>query len=214
MSERTAFHAAVVVAHPDDETLWAGGTILMHPERRWRVVTLCRASDPDRAPKFARALGRLGARGQMADLDDAPDQTPLDPSLVRSTVLSLLGDRRFDLLLTHGLHGEYTRHRRHEETARAVLALWACGELDVGEVHLFAYDDDGGRRLPRAVESADLVVKLPLAVWAEKHAIITDVYGFTLDSFEAKTTPRVEAFQRVRSAGDARTCLETRGGAL
>ena len=23
---------AVIVAHPDDETLWAGGTMLMHPD--------------------------------------------------------------------------------------------------------------------------------------------------------------------------------------
>ena len=26
---------AVIVAHPDDETLWAGGIILMYPEANW-----------------------------------------------------------------------------------------------------------------------------------------------------------------------------------
>lgn len=26
----------IIVAHPDDETLWAGGTILQHPE--WRSL--------------------------------------------------------------------------------------------------------------------------------------------------------------------------------
>ena len=34
--------AAVIVAHPDDETLWAGGTILMHPETKWTIIALCR----------------------------------------------------------------------------------------------------------------------------------------------------------------------------
>ena len=47
---------AVVVAHPDDETLWAGGLLLGHPEWSPFIVTLCRGQDPDRAPKFQRAL--------------------------------------------------------------------------------------------------------------------------------------------------------------
>ena len=71
--------AAVVVAHPDDEILWCGGWILAHPEWRWRIVTLCRADDPDRAPKFRKVLEHLGAEGAMADLNDGPDQIPLNP---------------------------------------------------------------------------------------------------------------------------------------
>ena len=32
----------VFVAHPDDQTLWCGGTILMHPEDAWLVACLSR----------------------------------------------------------------------------------------------------------------------------------------------------------------------------
>jgi hypothetical protein len=39
-------NAAVIVAHPDDETLWAGGMILTHPGYNWFVASLCRKSDP------------------------------------------------------------------------------------------------------------------------------------------------------------------------
>jgi LmbE family N-acetylglucosaminyl deacetylase len=47
---------AIIVAHPDDETLWADGTILEHPEWQCYIVSLCRKGDPDRAPKFVKTL--------------------------------------------------------------------------------------------------------------------------------------------------------------
>ena len=84
---RSVSRAAVVVAHPDDETLWAGGTLLMSSECHWTVVTLCRRSDTDRAPKFFRVLEYLGAAGTMGDLDDGPEQNPLMPQEVREAVL-------------------------------------------------------------------------------------------------------------------------------
>ena len=63
-------NAAIVAAHPDDEVLWAGGTVLMHPSWNWYILTLCRGSDPDRAPRFHRVLEIFHAAGSMGDLDD------------------------------------------------------------------------------------------------------------------------------------------------
>jgi len=120
---------AVVIAHPDDETLWCGGYILDHPEFDWRIVTLCRASDPDRAPKFRRVLEELGAVGEMADLDDEPDQVPLPIEQIRETIARLLAGNSYSLILTHGPKGEYTRHRRHEECCRSVVDLWQSGGI-------------------------------------------------------------------------------------
>ena len=50
MDERSSKKVALIVAHPDDETLWAGGTILSHPAWDCFIVCLCRGSDPERAP--------------------------------------------------------------------------------------------------------------------------------------------------------------------
>jgi LmbE family N-acetylglucosaminyl deacetylase len=185
---------AVIVAHPDDETLWAGGTMLMHPDSEWIVLTLCRKSDQDRAPKFLQAVEKLNASGVMCDLDDGPEQQPLSNRQVQHEILQNLPSDRFDLIITHGLSGEYTRHLRHEETAQAVMALWKSERLHSGQIWRFAYEDGGGKHLPRAIENADIQVRLPEEIWQKKYDIITNVYGFGPGSFEARTTPREEAF--------------------
>ncbi len=196
-------NCAVIVAHPDDETLWAGGLMLMHPEAKWTVVTICRKSDAERAAKFFNAMEEFNAAGYMGDMDDGPEQNPLDNGEVQRTIMGLLPLDRFDVVITHSTFGEYTRHLRHEETAQAVMRLRRAEELSAGQVWSFAYEDGGQKYLPRADKGADLQIGLPEGIWQRKYDIITKIYGFSEDSFEAKTTPRLEAFWRFGSAGQA-----------
>ena len=191
-------HVLVVVAHPDDETLWAGGLLLSHPEWSPFIVSLCRGQDPDRAPKFRKALERLGAKGAMGNLDDGPEQIPLPAALVQDALLALLPERAFDLLLTHAPEGEYTRHRRHEEVSRAVSDSLRNGSLRARGLWQFAYEDGGGVYSPRP--RPDACVRLPLSdtVWTRKHGILTEVYGFAATSWEAQVAPRTEAFNSFR----------------
>lgn len=186
--------ACVLVAHPDDEVLWAGGLVMMHPEWLWEIFTLCRASDPDRAPKFFKTLSILNASGEMADLDDEPGQDPLLESDVQKQVLTWVGKGHYDLLLSHGPNGEYTHHRRHEETSKAVQTLWKKGQINAAELWLFAYSDNRGEHPPHAIADAPIKIKLPAHIWQKKYRIITEIYGFTPESWEARTTPKVEAF--------------------
>jgi LmbE family N-acetylglucosaminyl deacetylase len=199
---------AVLVAHPDDELLWPGGTLLSSPAWAPFVCTACRASDQDRAPRFRNALRWLHAEGCMADLDDGPEQLPLADEALEQALLRCLPRRNFQRILTHSPLGEYTRHRRHEEVARAVLRLWLTGTLSAAELWLFAYDDDGGRRLPSALPSADIRHELPPAVWQEKYRAITDCYGFAEASWEARVTPKTEAFFRITTAPQAAAWLQ------
>ena len=190
--------AAVIVAHPDDETLWAGGIILMHPETNWTILTLCRLSDPDRSPKFNKAMKALEAEGIMGDMDDGPEQIPLDCNEVQCAIAELLASNNFDLIVTHGPGGEYTRHRRHEEVGEAVVALLEDEKLFAKEIWRFAYEDGDGKYIPKASQDADLKIKLSSEIWQKKYDIITKVYGFAPESFEAKTAPRTEAFRCFR----------------
>jgi LmbE family N-acetylglucosaminyl deacetylase len=202
--------AAIVVAHPDDETLWAGGFVLEHPHWRWTILSLCRGRDPDRAPKFASLLQQLSASGEMADLDDGPDQRPLAPAQVRAQVLALLPRDHFDLLLTHGPLGEYTWHRRHVEVCQAVTALWQSGQIAASALWWFAYEDGGRRYLPRGVRGAHLYQTLAPETWRIKHALVTQIYGFSPESWEARTTPREEAFGCFESPRDLEQWLSER----
>jgi LmbE family N-acetylglucosaminyl deacetylase len=208
LSHRTetgrAQRVAVIVAHPDDEVLWCGGLLLSRPQWSPFVACLCRGRDPDRAPRFHRVLERLGATGAMADLDDGPDQEPIPAKTIQAQILSLLPVREFDLILTHSPQGEYTRHRRHEETAEAVWALWKAGTLKTGALWAFAYEDGGGGYLPKAEPGASLVLELPEAIWNEKVRLMREVYNYSQTSWEVRTTPRSEAFHRFEAPRAAR----------
>ena len=187
--------ALVVVAHPDDEILWAGGTILMNPRVEWRIVSLCRADDGDRAPKFHRVLDELDASGTMGNMDDSAEQQPLEPEKVISAVSAVVDlQSHYDYVLSHSPLGEYTRHLRHEETGSAVAFLWERGELRTNNLWLFAYEDGERAYLPRAIKDAHRLSMLPQDVWESKLRIITELYGFPKSSFEAQTAPKIEGF--------------------
>jgi LmbE family N-acetylglucosaminyl deacetylase len=197
--------AAVVVAHPDDEILWAGGTILARPDWSWFIATLCRGGDAERAGRFGRVLEQLRAQGAMADVDDGPDQRALDHEDVKAVIAGLLPDATYDVILTHGPRGEYTRHRRHEEVCRAMVALWLDGRIRTRVLWMFAFEDAGGAHLPQAGNEVPIQESLREDIWREKYRLVTEVYGFSADSWEARTTPRREAFRafdNARAAAD------------
>lgn len=130
----------------------------------------------------------------MANLDDGPHQVPLPPELVQETTAQLLAGPSYSLILTHGPKGEYTRHRRHEECCRSVVELWRLGGIHTERLWLFAYEDGRRAYSPRVRDDADRRDMLTEDVWLEKRRLITDVYGYGPDSWEAQSTPREEGF--------------------
>ena len=59
---------------------------------------------------------------------------------------------------------------------------------------MFAYEDGMGKYQPRAESRVDKQFNLPNSIWLEKRRLITEVYGFGGESWEARTAPRLEAF--------------------
>jgi LmbE family N-acetylglucosaminyl deacetylase len=198
---------AVIVAHPDDETLWTGGSILCHPKWQCFIVCLCRASDTERAQKFYNALNVLKAQGVMGDLDDGPEQKALDEKEVENYILKLLPEEHFDLIISHNPSGEYTRHLRHEETGKAVINLWHTDQIFTNELWTFAYEDGNKQYYPRPVKNTPIYNKLTQRIWLRKYRLITETYGFEKNSWETNSVTKSESFWKFTDANDAENWL-------
>ena len=186
---------AVVVAHPDDETIWVGGTLLMERDWNCRILGLCRADDSDRAPKFQKAIASFNAKGELRDCDDGPEQRPLPPLETLRVISRWAANLSFDLIITHGPKGEYTRHLRHEEVFRAVFDLWRTGAIVSKSLWLFAYEDGHGSYLPKANLNAHRKTVLSLRSWAKSVGL------FRRFTASCQTVGRRERFQVWRRSG-------------
>lgn len=188
----------VIVAHPDDETLWCGGLLLQTPQVDWTVFSLCRRSDRDRRPKFGRVCQRYGARPIISTLNDDPVLGQLNPPRhIGRRIVRHVGDAEWDICLTHGRDGEYG-HQRHRQVHAEVLRLVATHRLTCRSLWTFAYDCDAATAHCAPAAGADVLVALSEEQLAEKKRIMHEMYGYGLDSFEVRVCVSPEAFAVVR----------------
>jgi len=208
MNSKISKSVAVIVAHPDDETLWAGGIMLCHPSWKYFIVCLSRGKDADRSIKFEKALKIYKSKGKMGDIDDGPEQNPLEEKEVENAIMQLLPTKHFDLIITHNPKGEYTKHIRHGEVSKAVIKLWHDGKIKANELWCFAYEDGNKEYYPKPVENASIYLKLSKQIWLKKYSLITETYAFDKKSWEAETTPTTEAFFQFTDPNEANKWLD------
>lgn len=129
-----------VFAHPDDESLAAGGLLARHAAAgaRTAVVTATWAAGTHRAGELAEALRILGAGEprllRYAD-ERVPESAPGCPRLVDAPLddavrrlVAHVREVRPELVVTHDAYGGLTGHPDHLHTHRlAVLAAEAAG---------------------------------------------------------------------------------------
>lgn len=96
-------HGVIVVAHPDDEVMWAGGLLARFGERFTVICCSIPRTDPVRAWKFFAACEVFGARAKLLPFTETPPGEALDHG-------GLLDLRSFDLIVTHNAEGEYGHH--------------------------------------------------------------------------------------------------------
>ena len=173
--------ALVIVAHPDDETLWMGSYILDNKMWEWHILSLCRADDIDRAPKFRKVCALLGAQCNIADLEDENLQ-PLALTIVIQKIKELLPSQNFDYIFTHGENGEYG-HIRHKEIYQAVNKMIQAKELSCKSVFYFSYNI--AEKQYEKGNKTNLIFSIPSNLQKMKKHLIHDVYGFKEGVFES-----------------------------
>jgi LmbE family N-acetylglucosaminyl deacetylase len=186
----------VIVAHPDDETIWAGGTLLKNKDK-WdiTIISVCRREDSDRAPKFKKVCDKLNARSFISNLDDSEkrDFKKISNKDIINKILQFTNEKRYDYVFTHGKNGEYG-HIRHIEVHNAVVEMLNKKQLLAKKVFFFSYLKDEKQGVCYINKNADKLIRLKNNYFNKKKHLIQEIYGFKENSFEDKCCNKIEAF--------------------
>lgn len=132
-------NALMIVAHADDETIFAGN-LLCTSKLRWHVVCVTRSYDSSRACQFFEAT-RLLPSVCCAEIWGYNDNHwgHLHHSL-DSRIDELVRQPRYKVICTHSVHGEYG-HKQHMQLHRRVKAAW---ERSHSTAHLLVFNSQAG----------------------------------------------------------------------
>jgi len=186
----------VIISHPDDETIWMGGTLLRTKFNK-TIICLCRKNDKDRSSKFKKACKILNAKGYISNLDDSEKgyYQKISSDEVIKRILGVTKGKSYDYLFSHGKNGE-SGHRRHIEVHNAVVEMLEKGLLSAKKVFFFSYIKRRNNFQGYAIYklNADKLIKLNRNQLFMKKNLIRNVYGFKKGGFEEKSSGQIEAF--------------------
>ncbi|MCD7894813.1 MAG: Ig-like domain-containing protein [Erysipelotrichaceae bacterium] len=113
----------MIVAHPDDETLWGGGHL---SEDNWFVVCITNGDNETRKSEFYKALEVLGANGVILSYPDKVNGQRSDWENDKSDIMKdldfVIRYKDWDQITTHNQDGEYG-HIHHKMTHSLVTSL-------------------------------------------------------------------------------------------
>lgn len=116
----------MVVAHPDDESLFGGAQLITEPG--WKVVCVTNGRNPIRKGEFQQVMFVTNSRFEVWDYHDERF-TPLDFNVLREDLRRVINERNWSKIVTHNEDGEYghLHHKQINELMRELVPsdkLW------------------------------------------------------------------------------------------
>ncbi len=117
----------MIVAHPDDETIWGGGHLLQDMGR-YLVVCITAGTDPVRDEELKNAMAICQAQYLKLGFPDLDRQQKQDRwktagTDIRATLEIVMTAKNWQSIVTHNPRGEYG-HRHHKMTSRFVTSVF------------------------------------------------------------------------------------------
>ena len=157
----------MVVAHPDDESLFGGAALLQ--ENGWKVVCVSNFRNTVRRKEFMEAMLLAGCRYEIWDYTDEI-MTPFDADTLRNDLTRVLAELPWKRVVSHNQQGEYG-HPHHIQIHKLMLDL-------VGEdLWVFGQGDD----------------PLSESMWWQKNDLVGCYYSRKSDCYEHMQNGRFEA---------------------
>nr|WBF70746.1 putative n-acetylglucosaminyl phosphatidylinositol deacetylase [Megavirus caiporensis] len=117
----------MIVAHPDDETIFGGRYLIEN--HGWKVVCVTNASSKsnnklslkkyDRTKDFIYIMDKLKCQYEIWDYEDNKFNANWNKNKFLTQIKNLFSEKKYKIILTHNLDGEYG-HIQHKYISRLI----------------------------------------------------------------------------------------------
>ena len=118
--DKRPIRAAIFTAHPDDETIWMGGTILSRNDWIWKIFIATHNTNDERGIEFQKAIYEYKAQSGIQQLsfefieimEDTQEENNIEIDNVTNKLNTINLDD-YNVIFTHNVDGEYN-HINHK----------------------------------------------------------------------------------------------------
>lgn len=170
-------HKVMIVAHPDDESLWGGAVLL---QDKYLVVNVTCGVVASRVDEFRAAMRYSGDIPLMLSYPDYKDNdlvrrevdnwSPATMSSISSDIKKILAYKNWDEVVTHSPEGE-SGHRHHRWTDEIVTTQYTDLGLPADKLRYFGhlYSDEQ----MKVLESGKYVKPMGASLYAKKIKLLS-----------------------------------------
>jgi len=110
----------MIVAHPDDETLW--GYYYLKNFDNWKILCITNSNNPTRVQELTNIAKKFNTALEIWNYQDSPHSYNMHPQIYKDIHRAINLDPNVQIVLTHNPLGEYG-HIQHIKVSNVVLTV-------------------------------------------------------------------------------------------